>query len=154
MRPCVLFVMICRHPPGLYADVDWISLVAMTILALGKCRRIVLVSPYLVCDWSIARLCSAMHMISVWILWRLSRTCLKLSYWWYALIPLMFVKYSLVIHFGFGIVVTSLIKSLSVLACRVCWCCCCCCCIGRFIAILVGIGAVWFGIEVWSVVGC
>ena len=77
--PFVELVMIWRHPPGLYAVGKDISLVVNTILEFGKWRLIVLVRSNLVLDWSTARLCSAMQMMSACILVILSSTCLNCS---------------------------------------------------------------------------
>ena len=52
LLPCVVillwivFAMICKHPPGLYAVVDLIVLVVVTILELGRCFLIVLIKSY------------------------------------------------------------------------------------------------------------
>ena len=54
--PCVVtllwivFVMICKHPPGLYAVGDLIALVVVTILEFGRCLLIVLIKSYHVRD--------------------------------------------------------------------------------------------------------
>ena len=76
----VVFAIICTYPPGLYAEGDLILLVAATILELGSCLCIVLINSYLVCDWLMARLCSANQMMSACILDILSRVCLNCLY--------------------------------------------------------------------------
>lgn len=78
---CIVFAIICRHPPGLYCEGDCISLVEEMIRQLGNWRRIVSFNVYRVLDWSTARLCSARQMMSDCIVTRLSNTCLNPSYW-------------------------------------------------------------------------
>ena len=46
----IVFAMICKHPPGLYAFVDLIALVVVTILEFGRCLLIVLIKSYRVRD--------------------------------------------------------------------------------------------------------
>ena len=114
IRPWIELDTICRHPPGLYLVGNWMLLVDASALELGICRLMTEKSSCLVLDWSVARLCSAIEMMSAWRVDMLCRTCWNCSYWLDALMPLILLKYSRVVFFGFGVVVVSPMKLLSV----------------------------------------